>query len=232
MALLVSFRSSDSRHGRHQDRVSAVRNFSRTLWWSKLGISGLQKQSATDNNAYVFISRGVSHSGPPTRKRISQPQQAMRLLPHSCPWIHFVWPNPTQPIGWPNPWTTLFCPPDMPDFDQLLGRRLTINCLREYWTTRITHCTSSYFHRNLQHHRTITSDAAPMHDRKLHQLQGHLSDCNFITMLHTHTHTRLTAFFPGLPRWSGTRKIKTSLNFTEALASAGPYASLHLAPIR
>ena len=28
----------------------------------------------------------------------------------------------------------------------------------------ITHCTSSYFHHNLQHHRTVTSDAAPMTD--------------------------------------------------------------------
>ena len=26
--------------------------------------------------------------------------------------------------------------------------------------------------------------------------------------LHTHTHTRLTAFFPGLPRWAGTKKVK------------------------
>ena len=26
--------------------------------------------------------------------------------------------------------------------------------------------------------------------------------------LHTHTHTRLTAFFPGLPSWAGTRKVK------------------------
>ena len=25
---------------------------------------------------------------------------------------------------------------------------------------------------------------------------------------HTHTHTRLTAIFPGLPRWAGTRKAK------------------------
>ena len=24
----------------------------------------------------------------------------------------------------------------------------------------------------------------------------------------THTHTRLTAFFPGIPRWAGTRKVK------------------------
>ena len=25
---------------------------------------------------------------------------------------------------------------------------------------------------------------------------------------HTHTHARLTALFPGLPRWAGTRKVK------------------------
>ena len=28
------------------------------------------------------------------------------------------------------------------------------------------------------------------------------------TRLHTHTHTRLTALFPGLPRWASTRKVK------------------------
>ena len=27
-------------------------------------------------------------------------------------------------------------------------------------------------------------------------------------LTHTHTHTRLTALFPGLPRWAGTRKVK------------------------
>ena len=27
---------------------------------------------------------------------------------------------------------------------------------------------------------------------------------------HTHTHTRLTALFPGLPRWAGTRKVNQS----------------------
>ena len=27
-------------------------------------------------------------------------------------------------------------------------------------------------------------------------------------MLHTHTHNRLTALFPGLPGWAGTRKVK------------------------
>ena len=32
----------------------------------------------------------------------------------------------------------------------------------------------------------------------------------------THTHTRLTALCPGLPRWAGTRKAKTKPDFTEA----------------
>ena len=32
----------------------------------------------------------------------------------------------------------------------------------------------------------------------------------------THTHTRLTALFPGLPGWASTRKVKTNLDFTEA----------------
>jgi len=48
-----------------------------------------------------------------------------------------------------------------------------------------------------------------------------------------YTHTRLTALCPGLPGWAS-----TNLDFTEAkrrwvaVASAGPYASLHLAPDR
>ena len=36
------------------------------------------------------------------------------------------------------------------------------------------------------------------------------------TTQHTHTHIRLTALFPGLPGWAGTRKNKTNLDFTEA----------------
>ena len=32
----------------------------------------------------------------------------------------------------------------------------------------------------------------------------------------SHTHTRLTALFPGLPGWAGTRKAKSNLDFTEA----------------
>ena len=51
------------------------------------------------------------------------------------------------------------------------------------------------------------------------------------------THTRLSALFPGLPRWVGTRKVKPIwiLLKQEAVSGSGitgPYASLHLAPDR
>ena len=56
-------------------------------------------------------------------------------------------------------------------------RRQTINCSREYWTTRSTLCTS-YLHLSRQHHRSIASDASVRTPRT-----GHLTDCNFITKL-------------------------------------------------
>jgi len=34
--------------------------------------------------------------------------------------------------------------------------------------------------------------------------------------MYTYTHTRLTALFPGVPRWAGTRKVKANLDFTGA----------------
>jgi len=54
---------------------------------------------------------------------------------------------------------------------------------------------------------------------------------------HTHTHTRLTALCPGLHGWAGTRKVNQSGFYWSkrqwvAVASAEPYASLHLAPDR
>jgi len=54
---------------------------------------------------------------------------------------------------------------------------------------------------------------------------------------HTHTRTRLTALRPGLPGWAGTRKVNQSVFYWskrqwEAVASPGPYASLHLVPDR
>ena len=44
------------------------------------------------------------------------------------------------------------------------------------------------------------------------RLQGRRADdgnhTHTYTHTHTHTHSRLTALFPGLPRWAGTRKVK------------------------
>jgi len=50
-----------------------------------------------------------------------------------------------------------------------------------------------------------------------------------------HTDTRLMTLCPGLPGWAGTRKVKPiwiywSKRQWVAVASAGPYANLHLAP--
>ena len=52
-----------------------------------------------------------------------------------------------------------------------------------------------------------------------------------------YTHTRLTALFPGLPGWAGTRKVKPIwiLLKQERVSGGGiswAYASLHLAPDR
>ena len=40
----------------------------------------------------------------------------------------------------------------------------------------------------------------------------HLDLLSFLLtwLIHTHTHTRLTALFLGLPGWAGTRKVKQS----------------------
>ena len=42
----------------------------------------------------------------------------------------------------------------------------------------------------------------------------------FVTVsLKSHSHTCLTALFPGLPGWAGTRKVKSIWIFTEAIDS-------------
>jgi len=41
-----------------------------------------------------------------------------------------------------------------------------------------------------------------------HGLDAQIDITSPIHHTHTHTHTRLTALFPGLPRWAGTRKVK------------------------
>ena len=48
----------------------------------------------------------------------------------------------------------------------------------------------------------------------------------------THTHTHLHTLCPALLRWAGARKVKPIWILLKqvAVASAGPYASLHLAP--
>jgi len=59
---------------------------------------------------------------------------------------------------------------------------------------------------------------------------------NNLTLTHTHTHTHTHRFnspLSGTTRASRYQKGKTDLDFTEAkeaVASAGPYASQHLAP--
>ena len=55
-----------------------------------------------------------------------------------------------------------------------------------------------------------------------------------INSMNTQTHTRLTALCLGLPGSAGSRTVKPIwiLLKQETVASAGPYASLHLAPDR
>ena len=52
---------------------------------------------------------------------------------------------------------------------------------------------------------------------RLHCVSHNLvNDCTIVGTSCTATHTRLTALCPGLPGWSGTRNVKTNLDFTEA----------------
>ena len=48
--------------------------------------------------------------------------------------------------------------------------------------------------------------AVPLHGLQHECEQCHVYSC--CSKLNTHTHTRLTALCPGLPRWAGTRKVK------------------------
>ena len=41
-----------------------------------------------------------------------------------------------------------------------------------------------------------------------HLFNGLFFKTAWVSLCHTHTHTHLTALFPGLPRWAGTRKVK------------------------
>ena len=60
---------------------------------------------------------------------------------------------------------------------------------------------------------------------------------SYVNTITRHTHTHLfNGPFPGLPRWASTRKVKPGFYWSKrqwvAVASAGPYARLHLAPDR
>jgi len=80
----------------------------------------------------------------------------------------------------------------------------------------------------------------------IHSACKKASDCTLwwpiISMATLHcglatTHTHLTALCRGLPRWAGTRKVKPIWIYWSkwqwvAVASSGPYASLHCTPYR
>ena len=97
--------------------------------------------------------------------------------------------------------------------------------------------------------RPVDGDRAA-DERRRRERQPGLDRCSLLVLLHpdprvpttdgthTHTHTRLTALLSGTTQVSRYQKGKTNLDFTEprekrvAVASAGLYASLHLAPDR
>ena len=64
-----------------------------------------------------------------------------------------------------------------------------------------------------------------------------MSNINIMSHTHAHTHLWPSGLCPGLPGWAGTRKVKPiwiywSKRQSVAVASAGPYTNMHLAPDR
>ena len=102
--------------------------------------------------------------------------------------------------------------------------------------------TSSSFDNDERHMMTYWPTSEASHswscDKLFWQFLSWLkSSLSYCTSTNTHTHSRLTALFPGLPGRAGTRKVKPIWILLKqrqwvAMASAGPYASLHLAPDR
>ena len=83
-----------------------------------------------------------------------------------------------------------------------------------------------------ERHRKIGMEIVPTPPRKV---CPHLHPSGVCVCVYPHTHTRLTALCQGLPGWDGTRKVKPiwiywSKKQWVAVASAGPYANLHIAP--
>ena len=94
-----------------------------------------------------------------------------------------------------------------------------------------THCKRALAQHG-QHWRRLLASAHS------HIAQALIVEC-YSTQTHTHTHTdtRLTTFCRGLPGSAGARKVNQSGFYWSkrqwvAVASAGPYASLHLVPDR
>jgi len=66
---------------------------------------------------------------------------------------------------------------------------------------------SGHVIRDVRMSRDLT--VVPSVDVLVHAIKFHLEQiCTRQTHTHTHIHTRLTAFFPGLPGKAGTRKVK------------------------
>ena len=108
--------------------------------------------------------------------------------------------------------------------------RIVTNTQTDTYTNRLHH--SVYSNRP---HLCFARDAASKVDwstgRVLKAVKYSTSSTN------THTHTRVTALCPGLPGWAGARKENQSGFYWSkrqwvVVASAGPYASAHLAPVR
>ena len=78
-------------------------------------------------------------------------------------------------------WVELdFCPPDMPDFDQLLEEA------DDQLFERILNNPHHTLYQLLPPQSTASQNynlRRRTHDTQLHEHQGHLSDCNFITRL-------------------------------------------------
>ena len=60
----------------------------------------------------------------------------------------------------------------------------------------------------------ISHKIAPSHLQKTDIIFLWANDLRSYIYMHTCIHARLTALFPGLPGWAGTRKVKTNLDFT------------------
>ena len=108
------------------------------------------------------------------------------------------------------------------------------------WMCSAFWCRASCLLRSLFCHAAVSASWTPSGERftiLLLLLYRQGSDTRVDTPKHTHTHTRLTVLFPGLPGCAGTRKAKPIgiLLKQETVSGSGiswAISSLHLAPDR